>query len=315
MSQTRLCGKLQKDNVGHLFERIAMDLAELFLMSQRGNRHSLVVANYFSKWCETYPVPTIDATDITKVYVDNWILHYDVTLELYSDQGRNFKLNLFSEMCKLFQLTRSELQHSIHNHMEWWSNWTGHLQHLSKIIWWTSRRLGPLYSTFYVGIPICNSWEYPAYCSKGDTNPWIEIAMWFGIWNTTVKLTPVNKFVMEMRNRLRRTYITVRKWLCLTLDQMKTRHDIRANSPRFFVGDHTWLYNPAYKKGHGPKLRSDGPDVIIKPLDWRHVSNPETGWPIQSRTCRLAGTLDWWLLFWSWIRLGHPTLRNEPCYT
>ncbi len=55
--QTRWQGKLQKYNVGHPFERIAMDLAGPFPMSQRGNHHILVVADYFSKWCEAYPAP------------------------------------------------------------------------------------------------------------------------------------------------------------------------------------------------------------------------------------------------------------------
>ncbi len=53
-------------HVGHPFERIAMDLAGQFLMSQRDNRRILVVADYFREWCKAYPVPTIDAPEIAE---------------------------------------------------------------------------------------------------------------------------------------------------------------------------------------------------------------------------------------------------------
>ncbi len=50
--QTQLCGKLYKYKIRHPFERIDMDLAGPYPMSQRGNQYILVVADYFSKWCE-----------------------------------------------------------------------------------------------------------------------------------------------------------------------------------------------------------------------------------------------------------------------
>ncbi len=71
----------------------------------------------------------------------------------------------------------------------------------------------------------------------------------------------------EIKNRLRRTYKIVRNQLHLASDRIKTRYDIRANSPGFSTGDHVWLYNPACKKGRCPKLQQDwdGPYVILKP--------------------------------------------------
>ncbi len=44
------------------------------------------------------------------------------------------------------------------------------------------------------------------------------------------KLTPINEFVIERRNRLRRVYKIVRNRICLASDWMKTRHDILAKS-------------------------------------------------------------------------------------
>ncbi len=84
-----------------------MDLAGPFPVLRRGNHHILVVVDYFSKWCEAYPVPTIDAPEIIKVFVENWISYYSVPLELHTDQGRNFKSNLFGEMCKLLKINKT----------------------------------------------------------------------------------------------------------------------------------------------------------------------------------------------------------------
>ncbi len=85
----------------------------------------------------------------------------------------------------------------------------------------------------------------------------------------TVLRPHIDEFVIEMRNRLKRTYKIVRNRLDLALDWMKTRYDVRANSLVFSTGDHVWLNNPAHKKGHCPKLQQDwdGPYVIVKPLN------------------------------------------------
>ncbi len=49
-----------------IWKWIAMDLAGPFPMSWMGNQHILVAVDYFSKWCEAYPVPTIDAPEIAQ---------------------------------------------------------------------------------------------------------------------------------------------------------------------------------------------------------------------------------------------------------
>ncbi len=87
--KTQLHSKLHKCSVGYLFGRTAMDLAGPFPISQRDNRNILEVAIYFSKWCEANPVPIIDALEIAKVFVENWISHYGVPLELYADHRSN----------------------------------------------------------------------------------------------------------------------------------------------------------------------------------------------------------------------------------
>ncbi len=49
----------------------------------------------------------IDAPETAKVFVENWISHFCVPLELHTDRGRNFESKLFSEMCKQIKIHKT----------------------------------------------------------------------------------------------------------------------------------------------------------------------------------------------------------------
>ena len=72
----RLKGAMQIYNVGVPFERIAIDIAGPFPVSDYGNRYILVVADYFSKWPEVFPIPNQEACTVAEEIVLNWISRY-----------------------------------------------------------------------------------------------------------------------------------------------------------------------------------------------------------------------------------------------
>ena len=76
-------GLLQQYNSGAPFERIAMDVAGTFAISNAGNRYVLVVMNYFRKWLEVYGIPNQEA-NTTNVFF--WVCRYRIPIELHSDQ-------------------------------------------------------------------------------------------------------------------------------------------------------------------------------------------------------------------------------------
>lgn len=55
--QTRSRGTLRKYSVGTPFEHIAMNIAEPFLMSTKGNKYVLGVIDCFREWPAVYPLP------------------------------------------------------------------------------------------------------------------------------------------------------------------------------------------------------------------------------------------------------------------
>ena len=100
---------MQQYNIGSLFERIAAKIAGPLPVTEDWNKYMMVVSDYFSKWPKLMPNRTKKSRRLQ---------------QLHSDQGRNFKSNLFqNEDCSFrpphkvqqwhrwhFWLGRSELR-------------------------------------------------------------------------------------------------------------------------------------------------------------------------------------------------------------
>ncbi len=54
-----------------------------------------ILANYFCKCCEAYPVANTDAPEMVKVFTENWISYDSVSLELHIDQTTEGTSNQF----------------------------------------------------------------------------------------------------------------------------------------------------------------------------------------------------------------------------
>ena len=58
-------------NTGSPMERIAIDVLGPLPITETGNKYILIVADYFTKWVEAYPMPNQEATCET-VYLLVW---------------------------------------------------------------------------------------------------------------------------------------------------------------------------------------------------------------------------------------------------
>ncbi|KAJ8944277.1 hypothetical protein NQ318_009654 [Aromia moschata] len=79
----------------------------------------MVVMYYFSKWPEAVPLPNQEAETVAEAFIENVIARHGVPLELHSDQGRNFELELWQEVIKILGIkkTRSTALHPQSNGM------------------------------------------------------------------------------------------------------------------------------------------------------------------------------------------------------
>ena len=75
--------------------------------SLRGNKHLLVVEDYFTRWVEAFPLPDQKTRTVAHKVVCDFICQFGTPLELHTDQGRTFESDLFQEVCRLLEVTKT----------------------------------------------------------------------------------------------------------------------------------------------------------------------------------------------------------------
>ena len=93
--------------VGAPMDRVAVDIMGPLPESLRGNRYILVVVDYFTRWVEAFPLPDQKARTVAHKVVCDFICRFGTPLELHTDQGRTFESDLFQEVCKLLEVTKT----------------------------------------------------------------------------------------------------------------------------------------------------------------------------------------------------------------
>ena len=94
-------------NVGSPMEHLALDVLGPFPLTEDWNKYILIVADYFTKWVEAYPLPNQEAPTVAEVLVKEYVCCFGVPLLLHSDQGRNFESAVFQGMCQLLGIRKT----------------------------------------------------------------------------------------------------------------------------------------------------------------------------------------------------------------
>lgn len=263
---TRSKGKLQIYNVGAPWERIAIDVAGPFPLTESGNRYIVVVQDYFTKWPEVFATPNQEAQTVAKKVVEEVICRFGVPLELHSDQGRNFESTLFQEMCKLLGInkTRTTPMHPQSDGMvERFNQTLGN--HLAKVVEehqhdWDQHI--PLFLMAYRSA----SHEATGF-TPARTNFGREIRLPVDLITGRPPDAPKSSvdYVSEIQQRLDEIHHLVRENSLKTSEKTKTRYDRKANCHKFEEGTLVWLHNPVRRVGKSPKLQArwEGPYKII----------------------------------------------------
>ncbi|XP_061171126.1 uncharacterized protein LOC133180675 [Saccostrea echinata] len=82
---------------GVKFERIAVDIAGPFPKTNNGFVYILVIADYFTKFTEIFPLRDIEAETVANIF-RGWIKRYGCPQELHSDQGVQLESQIFQEL-------------------------------------------------------------------------------------------------------------------------------------------------------------------------------------------------------------------------
>ena len=91
----------------HRWDRIAMDILDVCDPTPEGFRYILVIADYFSKWTEAFPMKNKCADTVADILVEKIILRFGMPLVIHSDQGREFENGLMKSLCSLLGCTKT----------------------------------------------------------------------------------------------------------------------------------------------------------------------------------------------------------------
>ena len=88
-------------------ERIAIDLTGPLPRTRAGNSSIMVVADYFTKWVEAFPLPDQTAGTVARTLVEQVVTRFGAPLEIHTDQGQEFEAALFRGVCQLLGIRKT----------------------------------------------------------------------------------------------------------------------------------------------------------------------------------------------------------------
>ena len=91
---------------GYPMQLVAMDIISPFPESSAGNTYILVVADYFTRWTEAYPIPNQEATTVANKLTE-FFFRFSPPEQLHSDQGRNFESDVVAGVCRLLGVAKT----------------------------------------------------------------------------------------------------------------------------------------------------------------------------------------------------------------
>jgi cleavage and polyadenylation specificity factor subunit 1 len=81
-----------------MIEKVAMDILGHLPTTDKGNRYVLVIADIFTKYTEAVALPDQEAKTIATAFVDTFVTRMETPMTILSDQGTNFKSELFKKL-------------------------------------------------------------------------------------------------------------------------------------------------------------------------------------------------------------------------
>ena len=90
------------------FERVAMDLLDVSVISAKGYTYILVVCDYFTKYTEAYPLKDKTARSVADALMDIWLPRYGFPLFLHSDQGKEFDNTMIHKLSELLGTAKTK---------------------------------------------------------------------------------------------------------------------------------------------------------------------------------------------------------------
>ena len=255
---------------GFPWERIAMDIVPNLPLTSRGNRHLLVVIDYFSKWAEAFPMPDMKASTIADILLSEIVARYGAPLSLHTDQGRNVDGRLIHEVCDLLQIrkTRTTAYHPASDGLVERLNQT--LEHV------IAHYVGSCHDDWDVHLPkalmayrsaVQSSTGYTPHYTLFGREMRLPSDLVYGSSDVPSAAAPSS--LWTLRKRLEDAHSLIRENFATSHQHQKENFDRKAVSVEFKEGDLVWLLVPHLATGQSSKFAApwQGPYKVEARLD------------------------------------------------
>ena len=261
------------------FDRVACDIIGPFPVSKAGNRYVIVFSEYLTKWVECVPVPSIEASMIARLLVDEILCRHGAPRTLLSDRGSNFLSSLVSEVCKLLNTKKV--------------NTTAYHPQTNGLVERFNNTLAEAISSFVSSNQ--QDWDVyiPAIQFAYRTSPSVTTgnSPFYLLYGREPRLPPdvsllpatqlsasVNEHRARIVSQIETAQSIARSNIARAQQLMKLQYDKNSADAPFEVGQRVWIYTPKVKRGLSKKLLSkwNGPFRICRKLSPVHY---------QVRTC------------------------------
>ena len=260
---------LQPITTSYPLQLVATDIMGPLPESTAGNSYILVVADYFTRYVEAYPIPNQEATTVAQRLVDEFFFRFSPPEQLHSDQGRNFESAVIAEACKLLGVDKSRT--------------TPYHPQSDGLVERFNRTLLNMLATAVTEQPF--EWEqhlrrlcFAYNTSVHPTTGYSPFALMFGrkarvpmdiiLGTAPPPGQTIPQYVTKLHNDLKVAYGYVRNQMGHHLQQQKSYYDGRLHGKPYKVGDMVWLHSPAVQRGRSKKLHRPwtGPYKVVSKL-------------------------------------------------
>lgn len=259
---------MQIQKSGFPFERIAIYILEELPMTDNGNKYVLVVSDYYTKWTESFTMPNMEATTVAGILVTDVITRFGVPNIIHSDHGSQFESQLFTEMCRLLQISKPRTS-PYHPQSD------GMVERFNKTLaTMPSAYVNDHHSNWdtlipYVMMAYRSSIHETTGCTPNRLMLGREVSTPVDLMYqvpASIKRVPQNRWVWELQEWIEEAHAFVQKHINESMQRQKKIHDKRLNWCLFEEGDKVFVFFPTKKPGHSPKFTSfwRGPYEIKK---------------------------------------------------
>jgi hypothetical protein len=250
--------------VGAPSERAGIDLTGPWPKSNN-NVYILTYVDHFTKWADAVPLPNKEAVTVATALVTKIFAQVGTTLQLLSDQGREFDNNLMAALCNLLGIDKvrtTSYKASTNGAVERMHRTLNAL--LAKSVEDNQRNWSAVLPHVMAAYrsAVHESTGYSPNCLHFGREVWAPLDVMLQPPPTPCS---VDDFVDRTQHDMHYAYNLARTQLGSQAERRKQYYDMNVREKKFQVNDWVWYFYPRRRNGRSPKWQRlyTGPYLIV----------------------------------------------------